>query len=191
MEPIDLLIQAGAGPEPVFDPVMQAFLSNSRDELLSRCRPDSLLEFACLGRQSPWLWRLTFRTRGLAMAAESDAPVVADRHVFALRILPDYLRRADRFEMLRLISPESAFHPNLAPPGVCVQITPGESLVEICHSLHALIGWRLRQLNESDALNPKACVWGRSNLAKLPIDSRPLFGGSALKLTFEPVSATP
>jgi len=48
--------------------------------------------------------------------------------VVALCFLPDDVRRADRFEMLALLEPQTAFHPNLAPPGICVQIYPGEPL---------------------------------------------------------------
>jgi hypothetical protein len=189
MDPYDLTIPQMAGPEPVFDEVTHAFLCNCRDELLERCRRGGLLECADLGRDAPWLWRLTFKTRGLLRDGDGE-PRLVERHVVALRILPDYLRRADRFEMLALMEPGNAFHPNLSPPGVCVQIRPGESLVEICESLHALFSWRLRQLQENDALNRAACAWGRAHVDELPIDRRPLFG-RALKLTLEPVEEKP
>jgi hypothetical protein len=185
MEPLDFLIPAQAGPPPVFDPVLRDFLCNSRDELLTRCRPGRLLECADLGGEVPWLWQLTFHTRGLALGPGAEVHEI-DRHTVALRFLPDYLRRADRFQMLALLEPQRAFHPNLAPPAICVQIVPGEPLVEICESLHALFAWRLRQLDEHDALNPRACAWGRAHLDRLPIDPRPLFG-RRLALTLEPV----
>jgi hypothetical protein len=180
----DLRVLDMAGPEPVFDEVMTDFLSTVRDEFVDRCRGTSLLVYASLGRQVPWLWRLTFHTRGLVR--EDGVIKEAAPHVVALRFLPDYLRRADRFEMLALLEPRSAFHPNLAPPGICVQVYPGEPLVEICESLHVLFSWRLRQLAENDALNKDACVWGRAHLDQLPIDPRLLFGRS-LKIDLEPV----
>ena len=176
MDSIGVRIRELAGAEPAFDPVAADFLGNVRDEFIDRCRGTRLLDYACLGRQVPWLWRLTFHTRGLIRedgVIKETAP-----HVVALRFLPDYLRRADRFEMLALLEPRSAFHPNLAPPGICVQVYPGEPLVEICESLHALFSWRLRQLAETDALNKDACAWGRAHLDQLPIDQRPLFGRS-------------
>jgi hypothetical protein len=169
----DQVIVQSAGPAPVFDPVMGDFLRNSRDELKARATPLGLLDFADLGTSLPWLYRLTFATAGLV---QQDGEIRRwNQHVVAVRFLPDYLRRADRFEMLRLLEPLDAFHPNLRPPGICVQIYPGEPLIEICESLHALFSWRLRNLREDDSLNPAACAWGRANIDRLPLDDRPLF----------------
>jgi hypothetical protein len=173
-----------AGPEPTFDPVMADFLVNVREELRDRLRPGSLLEAVDLGEHVPWLWRLTFATRGLVRGADGSLQPV-ERHVVAVRFLPDYLRQVNRFEMLALIEPDDAFHPNLRDGHICLEIYPGEPLVEICESLHALFGWRLRQLAENDALNPEACVWGRAHLDELPLDRRPLFGRT-LNITLEP-----
>ena len=185
MDLYDLRVLEMAGPEPSFDPVIRDFLVNCAEELRVRQERGGLLDYASLGREAPWLYRLTFRTRGLARN-ESGAIVPAEEHVVALRFLPDYLRRADRFEMLALLEPRSAFHPNLMPPGICVEVRPGEPLVEICESLHALFSWRLRQLAENDALNKDACAWGRAHLDDLPIDTRPLFG-RPFRIALEPV----
>jgi hypothetical protein len=185
MDPLDLFVKAVSGPEPVFDPVLHDFLLNGRDALLARCRPGGLLEVASLGENVPWVYRLTFRSRGLARADDGEIKVV-DRHVVALRFFPDYLRKADRFAMLGLVEPRNAFHPNLSPPGICLEIYPGEPVLEIVESLHALFSWRLRQLRDDDALNKAACAWGRAHLADLPIDRRPLFG-RGFKLNLEPV----
>jgi hypothetical protein len=187
MHPLDEQIRAMAGPEPAFDPVMAEFLTNVRDELRQRLRPGCLLEAADLGGVVPWLWRLTFVTRGLARSADGAVRPV-ERHTVALRFLPDYLRRANRFEMLVLVEPADAFHPNLRDGHVCLEVYPGEPLVEICEALHALFSWRLCQLAENDALNPEACAWGRAHLEELPVDSRPLFGRT-LALTLEPAEA--
>ena len=187
MEHIDALIRQGAGPEPAFDPVMRDFLENVAGELGQRQTSASLLDAISLGDTVPWLWRLTFSTRGL-MRDEAGEIVGADRHTVALRFLPDYLRRVNRFEMLLLVEPGRPFHPNLRDRGVCLEIYPGEPLVEICESLHALFSWRLVQLSETDALDPVACAWGRAHLADLPLDTRPLFGRS-LAIRLEPMEA--
>lgn len=172
---LDALILAGSGPEPQFDPVMQSFLTEGYLDLKRSCTRGGLLTFASLGQFNPWLFRLTFRTRGFVRAADGEVTTV-DRHVVALRFPSDYLRNADRFSMLRLIEPVgNAFHPNISESLICVEIYPGEPLVEICHSLHDLFRWRLRQYDERDALNRSACAWGRENIDK-PIDDRPLFG---------------
>jgi hypothetical protein len=184
MEHLTDYIRHIAGPEPAFDPVLTDFLVNCRDELRQRCATPGLLEAADLGGKVPWLWRLDFRTRGLAKEEGRVRPV--EHHVVAVRFLPDYLRSVNRFHMLALIEPKAAFHPNLREGAVCLEVYPGEPLVEICEALHALFAWRLRQLAETDALNPEACAWGRAHLDELPIDTRPLFG-RALAIELEPM----
>jgi hypothetical protein len=189
MDPLDLLILARSGPEPRFDPVMRDFLCNCRDELHSHLRRGGLLEARDLGGEVPWLWRLTFGTRGLVRDAAGEIRAV-EHHVVAVSFFPDYLRRAERFEMLSLIEPHEAFHPNLLPPAICVEVRPRESLVEICESLHALFSWRLKQLQENDALNKDACAWGRQYMSASDArtDFRPLFG-RPFKITLEPTEA--
>jgi hypothetical protein len=185
MESFDELIRQMAGPEPVFDPVLTDFLISCREELQERCKTSGLLEARDLGQTVPWLWRLDFRTRGLAKT-EAGAITPIEHHVVALRFLPDYLRTVNRFQTLALVEPRTAFHPNLRDGHVCLEVYPGEPLLEICEALHALFAWRLRQLAETDALNPEACAWGRSHLEELPLDTRPLFGRK-LDIALEPL----
>lgn len=175
MEPIDLHIMAISGDEPVFDDVMTDFLRNMRDEFVARCAQGGLLEYASLGLREPWLWRLTFHTRGLARGIDGAIRPV-ERHVVAVRFLPDYLRHLNKFQMLALMEPRDVFHPNLKPPAICLNLYPGMTLLEIAESLHRLFAWQVRQLAEIDAFNPDACVWGRSHLDELPTDTRRLFG---------------
>ncbi|HEY7313014.1 MAG TPA: hypothetical protein VH643_26865 [Gemmataceae bacterium] len=189
MDALDERIRMMAGPESTFDPVMRDFLGNSRDELRERCRTPGLLEAVDLGEKTPWLWRLNFATRGLVRDGDGAIRPV-ERHVVAVRFLPDYLRNVNRFEMLALMEPQNAFHPNLRDSHICLEVYPGEPLLEICEALHALFAWRLRQLVETDALNPTACVWGRAHLHELPLDSRPLFG-RALSITLEAMEEVP
>jgi ubiquitin-protein ligase len=93
--------------------------------------------------------------------------------------------------MLRLIEPTRPFHPNICPStgAICLEIYPGESLLEIVESLHDLLRWRLRQYDERDALNKAACAWGRDHVHQ-PIDDRPLFG-RRLQIKLEPVGQQP
>ena len=173
---MDRMIMAASGDEPIFDTVTKDFLRVGYHELKDRTRRGGLLDFASLGQNHPWLYRLAFRTRGLIRDAEGEILNV-DRHVAALRFLPEYLGEANQFEMLRLVEPaHGTFHPNISPGGaICVEIYAGQPLVEICQSLHDLFRWRLRQYDERDALNQDACAWGRENIDR-PIDDRPLFG---------------
>jgi hypothetical protein len=184
--PTDVLILAGSGPEPHFDAVTRDFLHACHADLKLATGSGGLLEVAALGRCNPWLYRLVFRTRGLVRVGNGEIRTVS-KHVVALRFLPDYLRSANRFAMLRLAEPAMPFHPNIAPGGVgaiCVEIYPGEPAIEICQSLHDLFRWRLRQYDERDALNPVACAWGRDHVDR-PIDDRPLFG-RGLRLDWGP-----
>ena len=186
----DRLIAAGSGPEPPFDPVMREFLENQRRELEQRAARGGLLDFAVMGRDAPWLYRLRFATKGLVRDARGEIGTV-ESHVIAVRFLPDYLRRANRFEMLALIEPHfpPAFHPNIHAAGaICVEVYPAEPIVEIAQSLHDLIRWRLRQYDERDALNPEACSYGRQHI-DCPIDDRPLFGRK-IELTLGPQKET-
>jgi hypothetical protein len=185
MDPLDEYICNIAGPEPVFDPVLTDFLLNTRDEFQQRSAVGGLLEARDLAQSVPWLWRLDLHSRGLAKDG-SGAIVPCEHFVIAIRFLPDYLRSVNRFQMLALVHPRTPFHPNLRDGHICLEVYPGEPLLEICEALHALLSWRLRQLAENDALNPEACAWGRAHLDELPLDSRPLFG-RALAITLEPM----
>jgi hypothetical protein len=171
----DLRVMEMSGVEPVFDEVMSEFLLNNRNEFVSRAERGGLLEFADLGLRLPWLWRLSFLTRGLTRDEAGEIHNV-ERFVVAVRFLPDYLRQVNQFQTIALLEPRHAFHPNLAPPAICLHLYPGMPLLEMAEALHSLFSWRLRQLAENDALNRDACAWGRAHLDELPLDTRPLFG---------------
>lgn len=188
---LDFEVLMGSGPEPDFDRVSTDFLLQSYADLRARTSQGSLLQFASLGLRAPWLYRLTFGTRGHVRTREGEVQTV-ERHVIILRFLPDYLRNANRFDMLRLIEPVNPppFHPNISPVGhVCVEVYPGEPLVSICESLHNLLRWKLRQYDERNAFNKIACAWGREHIHE-PIDDRPLFGRK-LAIQWETVESKP
>lgn len=191
-EPVDAMILVQAGDEPLFDPPLRDFLLTSHRELKERLMPTSLVEAASLGRNVPWLYRLTFSTRGLAREGDGEVQET-DRHTIALRFLPDFLRRADKFELCNYVEPRRPppFHPNICPRtgAICLEIYAGEPLIQIVASLHDLLRWRIRQLSEHDALNPIACNYGRNFVPK-PIDDRPLFG-RRWHVELEPLEAVP
>ena len=117
-------------------------------------------------------------TRGLGR--DGNAPVQdVEHHTIACGCLPDFLRRANKFEMLQYIEPlhPAPFHPNICPNtgAICIEIYPGETCLQIVESLHDLLRWRIRQLAEHDALNRAACSYGRTMITH-PLDDRPLFG---------------
>ena len=134
-EAADLVIQTQSGPEPSFDSITKDFLFESRREFMNRCVPGSLVEFASLGHAVPWLYRLTFKTHGLGRDGEAGEVRDIDRHTIALRFLPDYLRRAKQFEMLRYVAPQSPapFHPNICPNtgAICWKSIPASRYCEL------------------------------------------------------------
>jgi hypothetical protein len=174
----DLSIIFQSGPEPQFDACTRDFLLESHAELVRRAGSGGLVEVRSLGIGTPWLYRFTFHTRGLGRDGLDPIQDV-DRHTIALRFLPDFLLRANKFEMLQYVGPRhpAPFHPNICPlsGAICLEIYPGETCLQIVESLHDLIRWRIRQLAENDALNRPACSYGRELIAH-PIDDRPLFG---------------
>jgi hypothetical protein len=192
--PLDLALLMAPGFEPAFDSITSDFLLQAHAEFKERCGAGSLVEAVSLGRAVPWLYRLTFATYGLGRVGDASEVQDVHRHTIALRFLPDYLRHADRFEMLRYIlepGQPPPFHPNICPQtgAVCIEIFPGESLLQIAESLHDLLRWRVRQLAEQDALNKSACNYGRSFIHHA-IDERPLFG-RRWELDLEPLEAQP
>src|SRR5688572_1475950 len=128
-DPVDLFVLSQSGPEPVFDPVIRGFLEESHEIAKDRLQGSELVELVSLGQSIPWLYRLTFRTRGLGQYADgSIAP--AERHTIALRLMPDYLRNVNRFATLFYVEPRdpAPFHPNIDPlrGAICLQVYPGE-----------------------------------------------------------------
>lgn len=190
---LDLMAVGMAGPPPVFDRVTSDFLRQSHADLQARANPNALVTWSSLGEHVPWLFRLDYKVRGLAVGAAPGEVVPIERQSVLLRFQPDYLRSANKFEMLRLLEPVNPplFHPNVHPVLrlLCVEIYPGEPLLEIVESLYELFRWRLRQYDERDALNPDACAWGREHAPK-PLDDRPLWG-RRLQLRLDPVENKP
>ncbi len=188
--PVDLMLMMESATAPQFDAVTSDFLLETYLDVKQRMRPGSLVELVSLGREVPCIYRATFATRGLGRDGERVEVQELASHTIVLRLLPDYLRRADRFEMLRYVfrpGQPAPFHPNICPDSgaICLEIYPGEPLVQILETLHDLLRWRIRQLAEQDAPNRAACSYGRSFVER-PLDDRPLFARRR-ELTFETV----
>jgi hypothetical protein len=88
----------------------------------------------------------------------------------------DYLRVVpDPAWIVALLEPRNLFHPNVAPPFLCIgRIAPGTSLCELVFQVHEVLTYSKLTPREDDALNRDACAWARANLQRFPVDSRPL-----------------
>lgn len=191
-DPLDFFLLAQAPFEPTFDPVAADFLGQGHDEVIRHCDKDSLVTVRNFGWKVPWLYRLDYRTRGLAKGLDGQV-VDVHQHSIVLQFAPDCLRHTDHFQMLQYAAPRNPapFHPNICPAtgAICLEVYPGESVVEIVSSLHDLLRWRIRQLREEDALNREACVYGRTFVGEA-LDHRPLFGGPQWTLELQPAERT-
>ena len=89
---------------------------------------------------------------------------------------PDYLRLVpDPAQIVALMSPPRLFHPNVAPPFLCIgRIAPGTRLCELLVQLYEILTFQKLTPREDDALNRDACAWARRNMHRFPLDTRPL-----------------
>ena len=75
------------------------------------------------------------------------------------------------------LGPPNVWHPNISDtqPAICVgRLVPGTGLVDLLYQCWEIITWNKKTIREDDALNRAACQWARHNLARLPVDTRPL-----------------
>ncbi|MBL8829235.1 MAG: hypothetical protein JNM18_19790 [Planctomycetaceae bacterium] len=174
------LVAAQSGPESHYDGPSTAFLLEQQKQLLEQeQREHRLVRTISLGRV-PWLYVAELRTRSLGRTTSGEI-VDVDRHVLAIRYLPDFLRRVNRWETLKYVAPldPAPFHPNICPEtgAVCLEVYPGQMITQVLLNLHELLRYRLRQTDERDALNHEACRYVRNHVFQ-PLDERPLFGRS-------------
>ncbi len=116
-----------------------------------------------------------FRCKGLVREGEGEIREAGEFHV-GIWFPPDYLRRADPFEMLRLFTPH-VWHPNVSRelPLICIgRLAPGTPLVDILYQLFDILTYQKYNPRENDALNKPACAWARAHQDRFPVDRRPL-----------------
>ncbi len=122
---------------------------------------------------APDRYILKFHATGLVSVGPGRVQE-ADRFDVGVWLHPGFLKQADPFPTLTLLSPHNWFHPNVRFPGICLQMRPAESLVSIAYALYALISYQKYQLLHG--LNADAADYVRRhvNAGKFPTDPRPL-----------------
>ncbi|MBN2491657.1 MAG: hypothetical protein JXQ29_12480 [Planctomycetes bacterium] len=116
-----------------------------------------------------------FTCRGLVCDPETRAVAEHDRFEVGIHFPPDYLRAVRPYQIVTLLAPPHAWHPNLRFPGMCLgRMHPGTGIVELVYQAYEVITYQKMTTLEHDALNPEACAWARRNTARFPIDRRPL-----------------
>src|SRR5579871_1580502 len=113
-----------------------------------------------------------FATRGLIWQP-GDQIVEADHFVVGIYFGDDHLRRLNPMQLVWLLSPPTAFHPNILFPTICVgHLRPGVGLIEVLYQVHSILSYQ--NSNTADFLNPAAAAWAREHRDRFPIDRRPL-----------------
>lgn len=156
------------------DPVYEHFMQRQLLDGLALAESSDLLRLHVVPIAPPH-FVAEFLCNGLVCDGSGDI-AVANQFPVGIWFPPDYLRRADPFEMLRNFRAD-VWHPNVSRdhPLVCIgEIVPGTDLVDILHRLFDLYSYQVYNPNEFNSLNKAACAWARQNQHRLPIDSRGL-----------------
>ena len=116
-----------------------------------------------------------FHCNGLVREGGGEIRQASEFHV-GIWFPPDYLRRAEPFEMLRIFTP-NVWHPNVSPdaPLICIgRVVPSTCLVDLIFQIYDVLSYNKFNPRENDCLNRAACSWARDNQDKFPTDRRPL-----------------
>jgi hypothetical protein len=91
-----------------------------------------------------------------------------------IRFPLDYLRSVPNpAAVVALLSPQNAYHPNVAPPFICVgDIAPGTSLCELVFQIFEIMTFNKLRLD--DFLNEDACSWARNHMDLFPLTTQSL-----------------
>jgi hypothetical protein len=130
----------------------------------------------------PQRYVLEFHCDGLVQNPDGKISV-AHRFLVGVWFPDDYLRgKPNVFKVLTLLAPNTVFHPNAAPPFLCLgDMRQGTDLTSIiCQSFEILT---YQKFALQDGLNPAACEWARNQPAsRFPIDKRPLRTRAAIEI---------
>jgi hypothetical protein len=156
------------------DPVYRRFVERQLEEGVELANSSDLLKLHFPAMIPPHVVA-EFRCRGLVREPGGEIRE-ADRFDVGIWFPPDYLRRGDPFQMLRLFTPH-VWHPNVSPdaPFICIgRLAAGTALIDILYQIWDILSWSKFNPRENDALNKAACAWARAHQNLFPIDRRPL-----------------
>jgi hypothetical protein len=155
------------------DPLLGGFLEVQLEKGTALAARSDVLEIQPIGPPPVQAYVAVFEARGLVR--QGDEVAEARRLEVGVRFPRNYLREANAAEVLTVLFPREAFHPNILSPLLCPGfLRPGTSLPDLLHQVHEIWTWQNVNMNERDALNRMACAWARANRDRFPIDRRPL-----------------
>lgn len=153
------------------DAILQSFLEAQRVEAEALAAASDILTLACL---EPQVWLAAFACRGVVRAADGSIGAT-DRFVVGYRFGDEFLRGVVPAQVVHLLEPANAFHPNVRAPAVCLgPIAPGTPFVELLYRTYDLLTYRNFTPREDDSFDAAACAWARRNPERFPTDPRPL-----------------
>lgn len=157
------------------DKIFESWLERQDAEALALCADSDLLALLPeAGRRPPRRFVAQFASPTLVRL---DGEVTrADGFAVLFQFPPDYLRSAsDASQIVNLLAPGNAFHPNVAPPFICIgHIAPGTGLCELIYQVHEILTFQKLTPREDDALNHEACTWARRHMHQFPLSTAPL-----------------
>lgn len=156
------------------DPVYEHFMQRQLQEGMGLAEGSDLLRLH-VAPVAPPHFVAEFLCNGLVSDGNGEV-TIANEFPVGIWFPPDYLRRADPFEMLRSFRAD-VWHPNVSRehPLICIgNIVPGTDLIDILHRLFDIFSYQEYNPNEFNSLNKAACAWARRNQHRFPVDSRGL-----------------
>jgi len=155
------------------DKVLTSFLERQCAEGLALAAASDLLDLVPVGPRPTAVYLAHFCCTGLVR--RHGRVVEHDAFLVGIRFPDSYLRHFDTAQVLTWLEPWDVFHPNIRAPYVCVgRMEPGTGLVDLLYQLYEVIAYHNVEMREPHALERDACVWARHNVARFPVDDRPL-----------------
>jgi hypothetical protein len=158
------------------DQVFSGFTERQFEEGMALAAASDILELIPADGAGRQRYLADFRCKGLLRTAAGEI-VEADRFLLGIWFPDQYLRVANMYEVLTLLGPPGAYHPNISgvAPIICPgYLVPGTPLVDILFQCFEIITYQRVTMDERNALHPEACAWARRNQHRFPIDPRPL-----------------
>lgn len=156
------------------DPIYRRFMERQLAEGMELANASDVLRLR-IPPVAPPHFVAEYHCKGLIRDAAGEIKEASEFQV-GIWFPPDYLRRAEPFEMLRIFTP-GVWHPNVSHelPLICPgRLTPGTPLVDILYQIFDILTYQKYNPREDDSLNKIACAWARQNQHRFPTDPRPL-----------------
>lgn len=157
------------------DRIMQSWLERQHVEATALAAASDHLTLLHDAETPPRSYIVRFHCHTMVQAGGGEVEPTSEC-VVLFRFPLDYLRVVpDPAWIVALLSPRNLFHPNVAPPFMCIgRIAPGTSLCELIYQVYEVLTFAKLTPREDDALNRDACAWARRNMQLFPVDTRPL-----------------